>query len=323
MRDLAIHGDDLIVATHGRSFWILDDITPLRQLNEQIAKSPAFLFQPQEALRWRWNRNPDTPLPRKLQREKIRRMAPLLITTSDLDAANGPGHPRNCGFHRRNRSPLFERGPAAGDGKNCGRTSDSNVLGAARENPFGRAGHAPLCVGPARRAAEIAQQEFPISFRNSRRYTGGYHWELRALPGTYTVRLMVDGKQFTPPLTLKMDPRIKTPLPDCKPKPRSRPALYPGMNQSFDALSQVAIVRAQLKSLYRKPKGSWPIRLRISTSSALALAGATASTFFGTPPSGKQPKISPPSTSTSANCWALPIPRMRPLRRRPAKFILS
>src|ERR1700758_1329243 len=63
MRDLAIHGDDLIVATHGRSFWILDDITPLRQVNEETARSSAHLFAPQEALRWRWNRNPDTPLP--------------------------------------------------------------------------------------------------------------------------------------------------------------------------------------------------------------------------------------------------------------------
>jgi len=63
MRDLAIHGDDLIVATHGRSFWILDDLTPLRQMNAEIAKESAHLFEPQEATRFRWNRNPDTPLP--------------------------------------------------------------------------------------------------------------------------------------------------------------------------------------------------------------------------------------------------------------------
>src|SRR5216683_207614 len=63
MRDLAIHGDDLIVATHGRSFWILDDITPLRQMNAEIAKENVHLFTPQEAIRFRWNRNPDTPLP--------------------------------------------------------------------------------------------------------------------------------------------------------------------------------------------------------------------------------------------------------------------
>ena len=63
MRDLAIHGDDLVVGTHGRSFWILDDITPLRQISDEVAKAPVYLFAPQEAVRWRWNRNPDTPLP--------------------------------------------------------------------------------------------------------------------------------------------------------------------------------------------------------------------------------------------------------------------
>src|SRR5260370_14720811 len=63
MRVLAIHGDDLIVATHGRSFWILDDISPLRQMNADVAKESVHLFAPQEAIRFRWNRNPDTPLP--------------------------------------------------------------------------------------------------------------------------------------------------------------------------------------------------------------------------------------------------------------------
>src|ERR1700688_1952944 len=63
MRDLAIHGDDLIVATHGRSFWILDDITPLRQWTSQSARASAYLFAPQTAVRFRWNRNTDTPLP--------------------------------------------------------------------------------------------------------------------------------------------------------------------------------------------------------------------------------------------------------------------
>src|ERR1700736_3812532 len=63
MRDLAIHSDDLIVGTHGRSFWILDDITPLRQMSAEIAKVSVTLYKPQEAIRFRWNRNTDTPLP--------------------------------------------------------------------------------------------------------------------------------------------------------------------------------------------------------------------------------------------------------------------
>ena len=63
MRDLAIHGDDLIVGTHGRSFWILDDITPLRQWTPGGTPAAAHLFAPQTAVRFRWNRNTDTPLP--------------------------------------------------------------------------------------------------------------------------------------------------------------------------------------------------------------------------------------------------------------------
>src|SRR5262249_50232687 len=63
IRDLVIHGDDIVVGTHGRSFWILDDITPLRQLTADIAKKDVILFRPQVAVRVRWNVNPTTPLP--------------------------------------------------------------------------------------------------------------------------------------------------------------------------------------------------------------------------------------------------------------------
>ena len=63
VRDLIIKGDDLCVATHGRGFWILDNITPLRQLQASTTKAPAVLFRPQTALRVRWNTNSDTPIP--------------------------------------------------------------------------------------------------------------------------------------------------------------------------------------------------------------------------------------------------------------------
>ena len=51
VRDIAFNGDDLIVATHGRSFWILDDITPLRQAAATMAEAPAHLFTPRAAMR--------------------------------------------------------------------------------------------------------------------------------------------------------------------------------------------------------------------------------------------------------------------------------
>src|SRR2546428_4842802 len=63
VRDIIIKNDDLVAATHGRGFWILDDITPLRQLDSKATTSEALLFQPQAAIRVRWDMNTDTPLP--------------------------------------------------------------------------------------------------------------------------------------------------------------------------------------------------------------------------------------------------------------------
>src|SRR5207248_4640725 len=67
VRDLTVHGDDLIVATHGRSFWILDDIVPLRELAttgaEHEFKTTSRLFRPAVAWRVRRNNNTDTPPP--------------------------------------------------------------------------------------------------------------------------------------------------------------------------------------------------------------------------------------------------------------------
>ena len=63
VHDLVVHDDDLAIATHGRSFWILDDLTPLRQITPDITKSAAFLFAPQTAMRVRSDVGRDTPLP--------------------------------------------------------------------------------------------------------------------------------------------------------------------------------------------------------------------------------------------------------------------
>jgi len=66
IRDLVIKDDDIAVGTHGRSFWILDNITPLRQIAQQrITVSNPYLFQPQKAMRIRWDMNTDTPLPQE------------------------------------------------------------------------------------------------------------------------------------------------------------------------------------------------------------------------------------------------------------------
>jgi photosystem II stability/assembly factor-like uncharacterized protein len=63
VRDLALHGDDLIIATHGRSFWILDNITPLRQATDAVHATPFFLYRPATAVRIDNDSFPGTPLP--------------------------------------------------------------------------------------------------------------------------------------------------------------------------------------------------------------------------------------------------------------------
>jgi photosystem II stability/assembly factor-like uncharacterized protein len=63
MRDLAIHDNDLVVATFGRALWVLDDLSPLRQFGPEVTGSEAYLFHPRNAVRWRWDNNQETPLP--------------------------------------------------------------------------------------------------------------------------------------------------------------------------------------------------------------------------------------------------------------------
>lgn len=63
IRDLVIKDDDIVIGTHGRSFWILDNITPLRQVQSATSVHDIVMFKPQKAMRIRWNMNTDTPLP--------------------------------------------------------------------------------------------------------------------------------------------------------------------------------------------------------------------------------------------------------------------
>ena len=62
VRDLNVHGDDLVAATYGRGLWILDDLSPLRQVNIEVGSAGAHLFKPATAMHVRWDNHPDTPL---------------------------------------------------------------------------------------------------------------------------------------------------------------------------------------------------------------------------------------------------------------------
>ena len=75
---------------------------------------------------------------------------------------------------------------------------------------------------------------------------------VRALPGSYTAKLTVDGKSYTQPLTLKMDPRIQTSPDDLRKQFDMETGSVEGMNESYESLEQVKSVREQIKELSKK-----------------------------------------------------------------------
>jgi len=285
MRDLAIHGDDLIVATHGRSFWILDDITPLRQLNEEIAKESVHLFAPQTAIRFRWNRNPDTPLPPEFPAGKNPPDGAIL----DYVLASSAKDPVTLEI-------LDEQGRLVRRYSSTDKPESMEKI--ASEHPIPMYWVRPTQIVSAEAGMhrfvwdlhyappESLEHEFPISaiYRNTAKYPLG----ARALPGNYTVKLTVDGKSYTQPLVVKMDPRINTSLADLGKQFEIEAGSVEGMNQSYEALAQVRSVRGQLKERAAKAeKGGLAEAIAALDKKAAQLEGATQSSFYGLPPSGK------------------------------------
>jgi len=108
IRDLVIKDDDLVVGTHGRSIWILDNIAPLRQLADAARSKDAFLFTPPRATRVRWNMFSDTPAAAGGAdgRKPARRSDPGLLPS----APRTDRHARDRGCVRRGDPLVFERG---------------------------------------------------------------------------------------------------------------------------------------------------------------------------------------------------------------------
>jgi photosystem II stability/assembly factor-like uncharacterized protein len=202
VRDLLVHGNDLIAATQGRAIWVLDDVSSLRQTSAAIMREPAHLYTPAPAVRVRANENKDTPLPPETAlgqnppsgavidyRLAAAAKGPVTLDILDskgqlvrhyasddkpekLDADRyfeegwlRPGAPLSAaaGTHRFVWDLHYPRPPAIEYGYSIAATWDSDT---------------PLTPGGA-----------------------------LALPGTYQVVLKVDGKTYRAPLQVTADPR--------------------------------------------------------------------------------------------------------------------
>jgi len=269
IRDLVIHDDDVVVGTHGRSFWILDDITPLRQYNSALRDAEVHLFAPQEAIRVKRNVNTDTPLPPEepagqnppdgaIINYYLRRDATTPVTLEIFDS----------------RNQLVRR--YSSDDKPTPINASDYAVPEYWFQPYqtlgAKAGMQRFVWDLKYAPPPAFSRGFPISaiYRSTPLYPLGPD----VLPGVYTVKLTANGKTLSEPLTVKMDPRVKTPLPALSQQFNLSLEAYRGMEKTFDTVERIRKLRAQIRELIsRVDRGPLAEALNALDKKAAAIGG--------------------------------------------------
>jgi photosystem II stability/assembly factor-like uncharacterized protein len=243
VRDIIVKNDDLVAATHGRGFWILDDITPLRQLQAKALAGDAYLFRPQLSYRVRWNMNSDTPLPPD---EPASPNPPegAIINYYLKSAATGPvaleirDSAGRVVRHYSSADPVDSVDPMLAVPSYWVRPPQVLSSAAGTHRFFWDMHYAPT---PG------VKPEYPISaiYRN----TAPNATSPWVLPGEYTVALIAGGQTYTQPLTIKMDPRVKTSAEDLSQQLKVAEALYADARTVSAAIDQITALRSQIKDI--------------------------------------------------------------------------
>ena len=254
VRDLVIKDDDLVVGTHGRGFWILDDITPLRQVDARSHDADAILFKPTTAWRVRWNLNTDTPLPR------------------DEPTAPNPPDGAIINYYLKSPATSVSLEILQPDGRLVRRyTSRDQVTPVPDESasPLPLFWYRPpqvlsTAAGMHRFLWDVHLQPLPgagggrgglpiAAVPENTVPAAGTPW---ANPGTYTVKLTVDGKSYTQPITVRQDPRVKTPAPVMQQIYSLTSALYYGALDAQEAATRAQSLREQIAGLLPQANGA-------------------------------------------------------------------
>jgi photosystem II stability/assembly factor-like uncharacterized protein len=243
IRDLVVHEDDVVVGTHGRSFWILDDITPLRQINADVVKADAYLFRPEVAYRVRRSVNTDTPLPPE---EPAGQNPPdgAIVNYYLKSAPSGPVTLDILGAAGK----LVRRYSSTDQPEPIDRALNVPTYWVRPPNILSAAAGSHRFVWDLHGdPPDALRHEYPISaiYRDTPQYPLGP----AVMPGRYTVKLTVDGKSYTQLLTVKMDPRVKATATALEQQFQLATQLCASMHQDYEALQKVRALRAQLKGL--------------------------------------------------------------------------
>ncbi len=210
VRDLLVHDNDLIAGTQGRGIWILDDLEPLREINDNLANENAHLFKPSVAYRLRGNENQDTPWP--------------------------PSTP--LGQNPPNGAIIdYWLGSNSGPVKLIIRDSNGDTVTVFKSEEEEKKLPAQRYfqkewLGEGRHLSDDeGMHRFIWDLRYERPPALQYHYSIAAvwdddtplkpegslvLPGTYKVTLSADGMEYSEPLTIKMDPRVHVTINDLK-----------------------------------------------------------------------------------------------------------
>ncbi len=235
IHDLVVKDADLVVATHGRSFWILDDVAPLRQFEEKSANADVYLYQPAPAYRFRG--------------------PTFVIPGSSLGAGVNPPAGANLDYFLKSvpkdEATLEIRNT---HGELVRKFSSRKSETAEPPSEF------PGLQGPSEQLpTEAALNRFVWDLRYAppSKVTGAVYWGGRPMgplvvPGTYQVLLSVAGKNYTAPLEVKADPRISATREDLEKQLELALKIRDRASEALDAVNQIRSVRSQLDGLGKR-----------------------------------------------------------------------
>jgi hypothetical protein len=209
VRDFEIYQNDLIVGTHGRGFWVIDDISPLRQASDEIARADAYLFKPSDAILWNQGSDNGTPT------QKDEPQAPNAPNGATIDyylksAATGPVSieildARGACLAMFTNAPAADSTCAAG-GRGAGRGAGARGGGAGGGIPNTSALWRPT---PEPFATDPGMHRIIWTPGGGGRGFGGGRGAATPVPtGTFTAKLTVNGQTLSQTFTLKNDPRM-------------------------------------------------------------------------------------------------------------------
>jgi photosystem II stability/assembly factor-like uncharacterized protein len=232
VHDLVVKNNDLVVGTHGRSIWIFDDLTPLRDFSSQLAAQEAFLFPPEPAVRWRYHGSwaptagaGKNPPQGAIINYYLKSKPKGDITLEVLDTQG-----------RLVRKLSSKKEEDKGDPD----------VGAYSEER----GKDPVLateVGVNRVAWDLRHQGAEM-IEKARTDAGVPRIGPLVNPGTYTLKLTVEGKALTQPLIVQPDPRLKLAETDLDEQHRFILAVRDDITRLTRAVRQLRSIRQQLKN---------------------------------------------------------------------------